>query len=103
MPQAIDAGSVSLLPRLWSQDVGSAPCLCPCGAPSLLCMKVASGCLWGGPFFFSRNRALNSVRHLDRAGGHLAPGGRKALKGEEGGHSRWIWLASQFCPGLTLV
>lgn len=94
---------VSLLSVLLATDVGCAPCLCPCGAPSHLCVKVASGCLWGGPFFPSQNRALNFVRHLDRAGGLLAPGGKKALKGEEGGHSRWIWLTSPFCPGLTLV
>lgn len=60
------------------------------------------GAFGQGQIFFL-NSALNFVEHLDRAGGHLAPGGKKALKREVGGHSGRIWLTSQCCLGSTLV
>lgn len=77
--------------------------LCPYGAPSHLGMEVALGVPLGRAKFFFLNSALNFVEHLDRAGGHLAPGGKKALKREVGGHSGRIWLTSQCCLGSALV
>lgn len=85
-----------------------------CKNPEGLCICVHMEChplMHGGGLrgafgkgqISSQNRALNFVKHLDRAGGHLAPGGKKTLKREVGGHSGWIWLTSQRCLGSALV
>lgn len=76
--------------------------LCPYGTPSHLCMVVALGVPLGRAKNFFK-QCFEFVEHLDRAGGHLAPGGKKALKREVGGHSGRIWLTSQRCLGSTLV
>lgn len=57
------------------------------------------GAFGKGQFFFL-NSALNFVKHLDRAGGHLAPRGKKGIE-KGGGKTQWTNLADFIAlPGV---